>query len=234
MAQALTMALDIVERIESARTINAACRSFLHALEPFGAKSLIVHDRRIKALDRQLPLCSIQPAGWVGSEESRFVERHNPNPAAGLRLGRPFLWREAKQPTAKLDGAYWEALGTRGGENGLCVPVFDRRNYLAGVSMAFGRREIDMLEQRAVTLSTYALIERIAHLGSRPKAPPKLSTRERDCLGFVAEGKTDWEISVILGVSRSTVHSYVEAAKTKLGAHTRAQAVAIAATQSVI
>lgn len=240
MVRALTLALDIVERVDAARDVAGACRVFFDALAPHGAKSLIVQDSRVTAPlpGRRLavpPLCTIAPPGWDGSAEADFVNDNNPNPATGLRLGRPFQWREAKQPTCSIDGTYWEALEAHGGENGICVPVFGPAGYLAGVSMAFGRRVFDPSAQRAIEISTYALLERLVALAPRP-APerPRLSPRERDCIAFVAAGKSDWEISVSLGIAVATVHTYVELAKRKLQARTRAQAVAHALALNLI
>jgi LuxR family quorum sensing-dependent transcriptional regulator len=59
-----------------------------------------------------------------------------------------------------------------------------------------------------------------------PKIAPSLTPREHDSLALVADGKTDWEISVILGVSEATARFHVDNARRKLGAVTRAQAVA--------
>jgi len=42
----------------------------------------------------------------------------------------------------------------------------------------------------------------------------------------VAEGKSDWEISVILGISETTARFHVDNARQKLGAVSRAHAVA--------
>ena len=67
-------------------------------------------------------------------------------------------------------------------------------------------------------------------LRADPSAPSlrKLTPRERECLKWIAAGKTDWEISLILNISEQTVHGYVQNALTKLNARTRAQAVALA------
>ena len=54
----------------------------------------------------------------------------------------------------------------------------------------------------------------------------ELTSRELECLRWVAVGKTDWEISVILSISSATVRFHVDRARVKLGASTRAQAVA--------
>jgi LuxR family quorum sensing-dependent transcriptional regulator len=53
-----------------------------------------------------------------------------------------------------------------------------------------------------------------------------LTTRELECLRWVAAGKTDWEISVILSISSATVRFHIDRARVKLGASTRSQAVA--------
>lgn len=60
-----------------------------------------------------------------------------------------------------------------------------------------------------------------------PAAQPALTGRERDCLLFVAEGLSDGDIAGQLGISTVTAHAHVENAKRKLGARTRAQAVAL-------
>lgn len=62
-----------------------------------------------------------------------------------------------------------------------------------------------------------------------PDAPPThaaLSAREREVLDHVAQGLSTPEIAVRLGLSRSTVKTHVENARRKLGARTRAEAVA--------
>ena len=51
-----------------------------------------------------------------------------------------------------------------------------------------------------------------------------LTLRETECLTWTANGKTSWEISVILGVSESTATFHLRNAATKLGASNRAHA----------
>lgn len=57
-------------------------------------------------------------------------------------------------------------------------------------------------------------------------APVTLTEREVECLMWIADGKTDWEISSILGISESTVAFHVSNAMRKFGVHTRPHAVA--------
>ena len=51
---------------------------------------------------------------------------------------------------------------------------------------------------------------------------------------MLATGATDGEAADLLGLSPATVQTHVRNAKMKLGARTRAQAVALAVTQGLI
>jgi len=58
-----------------------------------------------------------------------------------------------------------------------------------------------------------------------PADPPSLTRREIECLRWVAVGRSDPQIGMILGLSPNTIHAHVESAKTKLDANSRAQLV---------
>jgi len=55
-----------------------------------------------------------------------------------------------------------------------------------------------------------------------------LSKREAEVLHFVALGKTNWEIAIILGISRLTVGKHMEHILERLGVETRTAAAAVA------
>jgi DNA-binding CsgD family transcriptional regulator len=60
------------------------------------------------------------------------------------------------------------------------------------------------------------------------------SAREREILSLLAEGETDAQIAEQLKLSPATVQTHVRNAKAKLGARTRAQAVALALSRGLI
>lgn len=62
--------------------------------------------------------------------------------------------------------------------------------------------------------------------GASPKSR-LLTPRELECMRWVALGKTDEEIGIILAISARTARFHVENAKKKLGVATRVQAVAV-------
>jgi DNA-binding CsgD family transcriptional regulator len=61
-----------------------------------------------------------------------------------------------------------------------------------------------------------------------------LSGKERSVLAELARGHTTEEIGKLLGVSPHTVRTHVKNLMRKLGARTRAHAVAIALSESAI
>ena len=65
-----------------------------------------------------------------------------------------------------------------------------------------------------------------SHLSEAEKGP--LTPRERECLQWVARGKTDFEIGIILGISARTARFHIENSKRKLGVASRVQAVTAA------
>lgn len=62
----------------------------------------------------------------------------------------------------------------------------------------------------------------------------RLTPREQECLQWAALGKSEWEISQILGISEHTAEKHLLNAKTKLGSANRTQAVAEALRIGII
>ena len=61
-----------------------------------------------------------------------------------------------------------------------------------------------------------------------------LSSREKEVLNWLKQGKSSWDISVILGISKRTVDFHVYNVIQKLGATNRTQAVAVATRLGLI
>ena len=61
-----------------------------------------------------------------------------------------------------------------------------------------------------------------------PRAAPRITARERDVLELVAEGYSTAEIARALWITEDTVRTHIKRMLVRLGARTRAHAVAIA------
>jgi PAS domain S-box-containing protein len=131
----------------------------------------------------------------------------------------------------------WDAFLVNGGMEGLfhlrvpdgsLVPV----EFSATANVLPGRH-LSVVMPRGGSLAEEALGEAPREAGwTRLVAPEAeqapLTVREHQVIALVAAGLQGGEIAARLGVSPETIKSHVQNAMTKLGAHTRAHAVAIA------
>ncbi len=89
----------------------------------------------------------------------------------------------------------------------------------------------------AETMDAEEFLARVRRLIDRTRRAPSatvdltrlsaLTTREREVLGLIAEGKSQKQIAVALGISVKTVGAHVQNLLSKLGLHSRVEAVAL-------
>jgi DNA-binding NarL/FixJ family response regulator len=106
---------------------------------------------------------------------------------------------------------------------------------------ALGRKEaalaeFDRASEGFLKLGAVAEEQRTRRLraGQRPSGLARLSLREQEVLGLVAQGKTNAEIAATLVLSEHTVHRHVANILAKLGASSRAAAVATATERNLL
>lgn len=146
-----------------------------------------------------------------------------------------FAWTDVRKDRAlsEAERITLDALLTHGWTDGFVTPIHGPAGYLALVTTASTERDLDLSPKRRLLLQAIATL---AHERSRTVAKlaaieplidiNAITPRERECLRLVADGKTDREIADLLSISATTAKFYIDAARTKLGAKTRAQAVA--------
>jgi LuxR family quorum sensing-dependent transcriptional regulator len=112
---------------------------------------------------------------------------------------------------------------------------FDRQTVT--VSLGDEAVELSATEFDLVSLAATCAIGRAMQLQSEQAQQTDridLTPRERECLQWAATGKSEWEISQILGISEHTSEKHLLNAKTKLGAVNRVHAVAEAIRRGYI
>jgi DNA-binding CsgD family transcriptional regulator len=102
----------------------------------------------------------------------------------------------------------------------------------AGISMKYERRTGAILE----FIIPHLHLALCNIIGNRQSIAdkPVLSAREREVLDWLKQGKSSWDISMILSISERTVNFHVHNIMRKLGAMNRPQAVAVAARLGLI
>lgn len=220
--------MDLVDRAAEAPSAAEVGRRFFSALKPFGVRAIYARCQRSGHPDDVLTFSRISPPGW----EAVYAERRFQDNFLIREMRRrisPFRWSDAELRTG-TDRELFAMLPAFQIGDGIGAPVHGPGGYVGVTSLAFERMEgLSPDERRAIGMAAVVLHLRMLELTPEGAAgAPRLSPRERDCLGFVAQGKPDWQIAVLLGVSETTVISHVQAARRKLGAKTRSQAVALA------
>jgi len=204
-------------------------RIMFDTLEPYGLKAIFAraHDLWDSTAEPHI-YARISPAGWEDAYAREQLGRINPINRAARTRARTFVWSDIYQgDSAALK--MWGMLSDFGCHDGIAVPCHGTDGHVGVVSLAFERLgDLAPAERRGIEYAALMAHQRLRELNPPTRHQPlkTLTPRERDCLGFVAAGKTDWEISVILSISQATVHSHVENAKRKLESRSRAQAVA--------
>ena len=138
----------------------------------------------------------------------------------GLVLGR---WQESFRFIAKQGDA-------------LAIPVVGSAGA-EGLAILSGPIErLNALSRSLLQIAVHLAFKRAAQLNSEPEPEihSNLSARQAECLTWVAQGKTDPEIGIILGVSPRTVRFHLDKAKDKLKVMTRVQAVTKAVKDRLI
>ncbi len=154
-----------------------------------------------------------------------------------LRSLNPFIWSELQQRRSGEGAQVFEECGRFGWLDGFTIPVQGpdgRRGLisLAAPSSLSSLGEVGRTELIRLAEAAYAEAWTLAK--GKPGVPLGLSAREQQALLLVAEGQDDAAIARIMSISTSTAHAHVERAKRRLGASTRAQAVAMAIRAQLI
>lgn len=133
----------------------------------------------------------------------------------------------------------WRAFAGAGGEAGpfevasATAPAGSVRLTLTA-NVLPGRHVVTLEPQTPARTESYGNGNGNGSAGSRRSEVRTPSPREIEVLGLLAGGATDGQIAGQLSLSPATVQTHVRNAKAKLGARTRAQAVAMALVQGLI
>jgi DNA-binding CsgD family transcriptional regulator len=228
---------ELVEHLDRQKDVPSLLASFQRLVEAFGLCGFCIGDpshQKVKRVNRRWD--GNWPIAWEMHYASQdylsvdpLVEQMNRAPCA-FRWSSLFARVDPVRRRVLDDAA---AFGIR---DGFAVPIHGPRGAIGAVAISATHYDLAPQDEHALRMASLYLHAQMNVLRGDATVHPirNLTPRERECLNWVAAGKTDWEISQILNISEQTTHGYVQNAMTKLGARTRAQAVALAIQSSQI
>lgn len=223
---------NLIGQVEACASIDALNKAITRLSSPFGVSSHLggVVPRGLVS-PRDQPghiILGRWPDGWARRYFRKQYVMQDPTIAHALASDSPLLWKNV-QASSGTGRRIMDEAREFGLADGTTIPQYTLDGLKIGIS--FSGEQIDdspLARLSLLFLSSMASARAMALTHVAPPSPVHLTSRERECLLWIAEGKTDWEIGVILGIARKSVERHVQNLRNKLGAATRAHAVVIA------
>jgi LuxR family quorum sensing-dependent transcriptional regulator len=231
---------DYSRRIASCSTLDAIGEAFAAEVARHGYASSMCRLVASAGSTPLRPLFRNWPLSWTQLSSTRGFGERSPILHRARQSFLPFTWAEvARSPLTAGEHQVLAAAYEWGWTDGFVVPVHGPNGYLAYVGMASRERGLDLGTARRTRLHLAALLAHERCRALRDAAPAGerpfgLSAREHECLRWVAAGKSDWEIGMILNISAATARFHLDGARRKLGARTRPQAIAILSVRGLL
>jgi DNA-binding CsgD family transcriptional regulator len=188
-------------------------------------------------LDDPGKLFSVRWPGWIEHYAVNGFVHEDIVIDETSRSLEPFTWLELRSRRPGEGTRVFEECSRFGWPDGFTVPVDgpDARRGLVSIAAPTLLCHLTTSERsELVTLSLSAYRQAFTLAMNQRRPSRRLPSREREALSHVSRGRDDAEIALLMSISRSTAHAHVERAKRRLGASTRAHAVALAITANLI
>ena len=173
------------------------------------------------------------PEAWREIYKNRHYEDIDPAIQHGLKSTLPVIWSDE---LFKSVPDFWQEAQKYGLRAGWTHSSRDAKGTVGILSLA---RSVEPPEEEALTVNEAKMmwLTHLSHLGmtnllaarlvSEVKA--SMTIREKEVLGWTAEGKTAYEIGKILSVAERTVNFHIENVVVKLKSTNKTQAAIKAA-----
>lgn len=226
--QLASAVFDLVGRIAAESTVAGVWRTYLSAARRAGLSTGFACFMPADGCFSETIFANSMPAGWTENYAAHGYAAEDPLSQRTRVQTHPIFW------TAHDWDAAATPLQRRWRDDNIAARVTvgyaipDRSSGdLKVISLAGESPDLHPLDLKALHFAGIEALNRMQELGikNNPAPASPLSRRERECLKWIAAGKTDWEIGAILSLSEKTVNVYVERAKHKLRVQTRTQAI---------
>ena len=221
-------AYAIIESTPEMETAIAKLRDFLTI------DHLVYHSSKLGASPSVDPYIRLTyPASWIKRYLQMGYVDLDPVVREGFLRTLPFDWSELKVQSAAEYAFLTDALAHGVGPHGYSIPVRSKHGHRGLFSLSFSRSQEEWANFLETTQPALIQIANRVHRRVITEVfgedRPHLTTRELECLLWIARGKDTSDIAVILNISPHTTRDYLKSVRYKLDCVTSAQAVSKAA-----
>jgi LuxR family quorum-sensing system transcriptional regulator CciR len=171
------------------------------------------------------------PSHWCDRYFERKYYEIDPVVRRTPTFSGPFAWDELGSRCQLQAGEQLVLDESReaGLRNGVSVPLFGPLGRVSVVSFASRHDDVEpALRMSRLNALAWQFHVAFGEMAPRPKqdcGQIELSDRERDCLRWIAEGKSSWDVGMILKISDNTVNFHVKNVMKKLKTTNRTMAI---------
>lgn len=230
----------MAERLRRAATVDelSACLAAIARDLGFAFHALVHHADLARPPPAVIFLQNY-PRQWVQTYARAGL--HRDDPAQRLAGARPasFAWAELGHvtPLSRGEMRVLEAARQAGLGEGFTVPLHAPGERAASCSFSCEAGEPLPLEAlpaaEFVAHAAFAALFDLLHPG-RASTCPRLTPRQIECVTLMAQGKSDWEIGAILGLTENTVTTYLQSARQRIGVARRTQLAVAAVSYGLV
>lgn len=232
--------LDLVEGVGSRDELGGVMSEVCRVLG-FQYFALTHHVDLLKAGNGAIRLHNY-PERWAEYYDSQTLSLSDPVHRASQVTAFGFQWSRMRTliPLNRADLAILEAGRNQGFHDGYTIPVNVPGEACGSCTFvnSLGQVAVSDVLPLAQVLGTKAF--EVARRLWLPRGfsgdvqRPTLTDRQRDCVLWAARGKTDWEISKILGISEETVARHIRLACDRYGVTKRVALAFCAVSERII
>lgn len=234
-ALSLAAIYDLALAFSRAVSVKEVERVLLAYCEPFGVTSIlagIIPQKIIHPSEQpDYVIFGHWPQEWAVRYFNKQYVRKDPTILHCLTHDRVLHWSEIRyenRPTAQRIMEEAKAFKLR---DGLTIPHLTLSGVRIGVSFSGEMLDKSPQAQTQMTVLAHYGVSRALEIRAATWASPvHLTARERECLRWLAEGKTAADVATILGISDKAVEKHLSSTRGKLDALNTLQA-AVAATR---
>lgn len=180
-------------------------------------------------------ICAHYPANWVEHYLQHDYGLVDPVHRAAFTASGPYRWADITDLNPAERHVLMEA-SDAGLKNGLSIPVREVGGSILLINLSGPSSRINAVTSRqfASVISNLFRLELDRLAPPHPQSRVELSPRQRQCLSWVARGKTSSDICMILGISRHTVEYHITEAMKVLSVNSRIAAAVIASNYGLL
>lgn len=221
---------DFIDATNAAETADQVFSLYVKAISDFG------YDRTLYAALRNHPSCSPAipavmrnyPDDWMAHYiEAGYIET-DPVRHYCVVSRQPFLWSDIAKRVPRMRSRIFDEARSAGIRDGIGVPVHGPNGEAMGIGMASSIGNTDARFQlgklHLIALQFHTVYSALV-LPQDDGAEIRLTPREQEILQWCTQGKSNWAVGEVLGISEHAVDFHLRNTFRKLKVSTRTTAV---------